>query len=95
MATYARPIRLTASGTAINRPCVVSGITVVGPTADTLIHLRDGGATASRIFSVEADNATASFGRTFNPPLKFFNNVYVEFESSGASSSCTIEVCEP
>lgn len=91
---YSRAIRRTTSGIALNRATLVSGITVTAPTADTLVNLRDGGAADSIIYSAEADNATSSFQKTFNPPLRFFNKVYVEFAGSGAQSSCTIEVCE-
>lgn len=94
MKLYSRPIRLTATGTALDRPCVVSGITIVAVSADTLIDLRDGGAGGQIVWSGEADNAASSFGKTFDPPLKFFHNLHVTL-AGGAQSSVSLEVREP
>lgn len=90
---YARPIRMTASGQAINRPTLLSGITIHATGADANVHLRDGGAAGPILWSGEGDNASSSLGRPFTPPLRFFHKIYVDFDGP-ANSSCTLEVVE-
>lgn len=94
-ATYSRPIRRTTSGFALERPTTVSGITITAVTSDTLVNLRNLSAAGDILWSGEADNGASSFSRTFDPPIKFDHKLYIEFVSSGAQSSCTVEVIEP
>jgi hypothetical protein len=94
-ADYSRGIVMTASGQAYNNPITVSGVTIVALTADTLVYLRDGNATGPIVWRGEADNAASSFSKTFNPPLRFYHKVYVEFASIGAGSAITLEVIQP
>jgi len=91
---YSRAIRVTASGVALNRPTRVSNVTVRPGGGDTVVFLRDGGAAGPILWDVEADNASGSHGETFNPPIKFDRNVYVDFTEQGANSSCCISVIE-
>ena len=94
IATHSRGIRLTSSGVALARATTVSGITIVAITVDTLVKLRDGGVAGPIIWEGEADNATSSLTKTFNPPLKFFHSLYVEM-TGDATSSVSLEVIEP
>jgi hypothetical protein len=94
-AEYSRGIVMTASGQALDRPTKISGVTIVAVTADTYIKLRDGTSIGAVIWEGEGDNATSSLTKTFDPPLRFYNKLYVQFVSSGANSSVSLEVIEP
>jgi len=94
-ADYSRGIVMTASGQAYNNPTTVSGITVVAVTSDTFVKLRDGNASGPVVWEGEADNATSSLTKSFNPPLRFYHKLYVEFVSSGANSAVSLEVIQP
>jgi hypothetical protein len=94
-ATYSRGIVVTTSGQALDRPTLMSGITITAVTADTFVKLRDGGAAGPVVYIAEGDNATSSFSKSFNPAIKFFHKLYVEIVNSGANSSVSLEVLEP
>jgi hypothetical protein len=94
MKEYSRPVRVTASGLALDRPCRVSGITITAYSkGDSVIHLKDG-ATGQRIWSGEADSSSSSFSRAFIPPMRFFYGLYVEFDQSDVGTIVTCEVLE-
>lgn len=92
---YSRGITVTKSGIAFNRATKISGITITAVTADTLIRLRDGDVAGPIVWQGEADNATSSLSKVFNPPLRFFHKLYVEFVSSGSESAVSLEFIEP
>lgn len=98
-ATYTRPIRLTADGYFLQRPTTVSHITLLAGSYDVRLDLYDGGPDGQIIYSVEADNATNSFGENFNPPMIFKNKVYGKFTSDAplgqSNFSATVCVIEP
>jgi hypothetical protein len=94
-AMYARPIRVTASGTAIDRPTRVTALTVNAVDQDCIVNLRDGGSAGAIYWTVEADNASSSPTQSWNPGLNFLRNVYVEFVTKGNNSSACIAVIEP
>lgn len=91
---YSRPIRMTASGVAINRPTKVNALTVNAVDQDCIVNLRDGGAGGAIYWTLEADNAASSAIAQFDPPLRFFTNVYVEFVAKGNNSTVCIAVTE-
>ena len=86
---------MTTSGVAYNNPITLSGVTIAGLSADTLVYLRDGGLTGPIVWRGEADNAASSFAKTFTPPLRFYHNLYVDFASTGAGSAVSLEVIAP
>lgn len=93
-AKYARGVRLTTSGYGLQRPTKVSAVTALALTVDTVVKLRDGGPTGSIMWEFEADNGASSPPLVFNPPLRFFINLYVEI-SGDANSSVSLAVVEP
>lgn len=94
-ADYARGIVRTTSGVAIDRPTRISAMSIAPLGDDTCIKLRDGESNGAIVWIAEGDNASSGYSQTFNPPLRFYNKVYMEFASSGANSSCSIAVIEP
>lgn len=97
MSNYARPIHRTAtqdSGIIVNRPTTVSAFSVNSIDADCIVNLRNNGANGSIMWTLEADNAASSTTITFDPPIKFDNNVYLEFVVKGAQSSADVAVIE-
>lgn len=97
-AQHARSIHYlasTGSGIAIGRPTTVSAFSVDSVNADCIVNLRDGGSTGPILWSLEADNAASSPAIAFNPPIRFFTNVYIEFVVNGSQSSANIAVIEP
>lgn len=86
---------MTTSGVAINRPTTLTALTVNAVDADTIVNLRDGGAAGAIMWTIEADNAASSPTVTFNPALRFYTNVYLEFVVKGNQSSACIAVIEP
>jgi len=94
-AQYSRGVRTTASSQVINRPTTVSAFSITAPIKDTFVKLRDGDAAGPVVWCAEADNATSSYSITFDPPLRFFHKLYVEFVHSGGSSAANVAVIEP
>lgn len=85
-AQHARSIFRHTTGTVINRPTTVSAMTVVSVDDDVLVVLRDGGATGTILWALESDNAASCSSITFDPPIKFFTNVYAEVLTGGSNA---------
>jgi len=92
---YVRPIRLTTSGVAIDRPCLVTNLSVTAQGADLTVNLRNGGATSPIYWTIEADASAGSQSVEFCHGLKFEKNVYIEMLGGDANSSVCIAVNEP
>lgn len=95
-AQYSRGVRLTSSGYVIsqNRPVKVCAITALALTVDTIVKLRDGGAAGAIMWEFEADNGASSPPFSFDPPLRFYHDCYVEI-SGDANSTVSLTVAEP
>ena len=86
---------MATSGTAIDRPTLVTNLTVNAVDQDCIVNLRDGGAVGPIMWTLEADNAASSPTVCFEAGLKFDRNVYLEFVVKGNQSSACIAVLEP
>lgn len=77
--------RLTASGLACDRPCLVYSICGIGVAdATNLYRIYDGFNTSDDlIMSLVAVSYVADF-RLFSPGLYFAKGIYVEFTTNGA-----------
>lgn len=82
---YARPIRITSTGIAINRPTTLSAIAVTGIDSDVLAIFRDGGAGGDILWIAEGDNGAGTHPHSFDPPLKFFRNIHVTILTTGTN----------
>ena len=82
---YARAIRMTSTGVAINRPTTLSAIAVTGIDADVLCILRDGGATGAIMWVAEGDNGAGTHPHSFDPPIRFYKNIHVTILTTGTS----------
>ena len=82
---YARSIVVTATGTAINRPTTLSGLTVTGVDMDVLCILRDGGAGGAIMWIAEGDNTGTSYSMAFDPPIRFYTNIHVTLITTGVN----------
>lgn len=91
---HSRGIRRTSSGVAYNNPTTVNAFSVSAVDQDCIVSLRDGGAAGAIIWTLEADNAASSPSVSFEPPLKFFHNVYMDFVTKGNQSEASIAVVE-
>ena len=91
---YSRAIRVTASGVALNRPTSVCAVTGRTGTTDAVILLRDGGATGAVMWDFEVDSSDSSPCHTFNPPIRFYNNVYVEIQCPAGNVAVSLAVVE-
>jgi hypothetical protein len=91
---YSRAIRVTTSGVAYNGPTRVCAVTGRVGTTDATILLRDGGATGAIMWEFEVDSADSSPSHTFNPPIRFYNNVYVEIQCQDTNVVVCLAVVE-
>lgn len=93
---YSRPIRVTASGTAVNRDTRLSAVNVTAQAFDVTVHLNDG-AGGQRLWTIEADNAAGSRPQSFAPPLRFRNGLYVEIVAGPGAATAVVNlaVVEP
>jgi len=86
LATYSRPIRVTTTGVAINRPTLLSALGVTGIDGDLLCILRDGGAGGAIMWVAEGDNGAGTNPINFDPPLRFYTNIHVTILTTGTNT---------
>lgn len=92
--TQARPIRLTATGTAISRDTRLAAFSIQPSGNDLTIDFLDG--TGGQVlWSAEADAAAGSHFETFDPPLRFRNGIYCRFSRAVANQAVCLSVVEP
>jgi len=85
LVTYSRPIRVTATGVALNRPTLLSALAVTGIDRDVLCILRDGGPTGQILWVSEGDNGAGTNPQSFDPPIRFYHNIHVTILTTGTN----------
>jgi len=94
--TYARPIRLTASGVAIARATSLLGFSVRPGASDIVIKLHNGQSDGEEVlWEIEADNGGGSHSEHFTLPIPFTKGIYVEFTTGEGDHVVNLLVLEP
>lgn len=90
----AKPERFTSNGSVRGHACSISAMTVTPGGADCIVQLRDGGASGTIVWTVEADASAGSQSINFNPPIRFSTNCYVAIEG-GNNGVVSLAIVEP